>query len=218
MNTGEMNKLDTEFYKSSLKYIPKNSSILNMGSGLVFNFEKIVTAEKYAIVTSLDIMPLKNKPDFIKEYIVQNIEEPFQLRRSFDIVTAFEVIEHLDMTDIFITNCYANLRDNGILILSFPNLSSIFSRIELLLGYQPHTLEISNILSTFGTGIFGKIANADNRSIHHVRGITHKAMRDFLTFHGFKIIKTTGFDWRFKTFFSFYPSLSPVNIFICQKL
>ncbi len=70
-----------------------------------------------------------------------------------------------------------NLKDDGLLICSLPNLASIYARIELLLGFQPHVLEVSNVYGNFGTGIFGKLNNPPGVSIHHIRAFTHKAIK-----------------------------------------
>ncbi|HOV97471.1 MAG TPA: hypothetical protein PLW49_00430, partial [bacterium] len=88
---------------------------------------------------------------------------------------------------------------------------------ELMLGFQPHILEVSNERANFGTGIFGKLNNRGNRPIHHIRGITHRAMKEMLEFNGFEIIKAIGYEWRLKKLFYYFPSIAPVNIFICLK-
>lgn len=118
---------------------------------------------------------------------------------------------------MLLKNCLNNLKDDGVLILSFPNLASIYSRIELLLGFQPHNLEVSNEVSNLGTGIFGKFNGGRGLPIHHIRGITHRAMKDLLGIHGFKVVKMFGYEYRFKKLFYYFPSIAPVNVFVCKK-
>jgi len=109
----------------------------------------------------MSIVP--NESEHIK-FFEQNVEKLFNLDSKVDVVTFFEVIEHIDETDILLQNCYNNLKDDGLLICShdgllicsLPNLASIYAWIELLLGFQPHVIEVSNVCSNFGTGIFGK--------------------------------------------------------------
>lgn len=112
---------------------------------------------------------------------------------------------------------YNNLRNGGKFIISFPNLTSFLGRLELLLGYQPHMIEVSNKKSNFGKGIFGKFNCSNDIPIHHIRGITTKAMKETLGYYGFEIIKIYGYEWRIPSLFKFLPSIAPVNIFICER-
>lgn len=213
---GGNHDLYNSFYELTFGYIKNGDKLLNLGCGIKFNFEKALTKVKQVRIVSCDIINCLAKPDFIAEYINKSAEEKLNLDTKFDVVTFFELIEHIDKTDELLKNCFVNLKDGGYLIFSFPNLASIYARIELLLGFQPHILEVSNVCGNFGTVFFGK-HNNPNSTTHHIRGITHKAMKDMINYYGFEIIKMIGYDWRFKKLFYFFPTVAPVNIFICKK-
>jgi hypothetical protein len=66
-------------------------------------------------------------------------------------------------------------------------------RIELLLGFQPHVLEVSKISSTFGTGKFGKFNSPGGKSIGHINGITVAAMIDMAKSSGLTLTNSWGF-------------------------
>lgn len=216
------NAIPDHFYRLSLPYIKNKSTLLNLGCGILFNFEKLVYKEKGIRPVCVDIIDISKlglqKPDCVDNFLVKSIEEEVVFENKFDVVTFFEVVEHIDKTDILLKNCFNNLKDGGTLVLSFPNLASIYSRIELLLGFQPHILEVSNEQSNFGTGIFGKLHNKHNKPIHHIRGVTNRAMKEMLEANGFKIVKTIGYEWRLKKLLYFFPSIAPVNIVVCKKL
>lgn len=215
---GGDNDISADFYKLVFPYINTGDVILNLGCGFRFVFEESLSKVKKAHITSVDILPIREKPLFIDEFKNQSVEEEFLLDKKFDIVTFFELIEHIDKTDILLKNCYNNLRENGLLIFSFPNLASVYSRIELLLGYQPHILETSNEYSNFGTGFFGQKNNPKGEPIHHIRGISYRAMKEMVQRYGFRMVKIIGYDHhRFRSFFKKFPGVAPVNIFICQK-
>lgn len=198
--------------------LTNKSTILNLGSGINFYFEKdIKFFFPHTNITSVDIVPIKKIPTFINEFKNLDLEEPFIMNKKFSIITCFEVIEHIVNTDNLLTSCINNLNDEGYFIISFPNLASLFCRIELLLGFQPHVLETSNKLANFGMGIFGKKNNPTNEPIHHIRGITKKAMQEMLNFYGFNIVKTLGSSFNFQKIFSLYPNIAPMVFFICQK-
>jgi len=217
---GGDNSLNRNFYKIALKYIKNGQKVLNLGCGILFNFEKILYEEKNTKATSIDITNISElgikKPFFVYDFLVKSVESEFVLENKFDVITFFELIEHIDKTDVLLKNCFNNLKDDGLLIFSFPNLASIYSRVELLLGFQPHILEVSNVCGNFGNIFFGK-RNNQNSTIHHIRGITYKAMKEMVDYHGFEILKTIGYEWRLKKLFYFFPNIAPVNVFVCKK-
>ncbi|MFA6048909.1 MAG: methyltransferase domain-containing protein [Candidatus Micrarchaeia archaeon] len=202
----------------------RDCKVLNLGSGTTFNFEKEILAQMpTARIVSSDRIKIKEVPTGVK-YLQRDVERLFDLDEKFDFVTFFELIEHIDNTDALLKNCAKHLKKDGLLIFSFPNLASIFCRIELALGYQPHILEVSNEKGNCGTGVFSDLNSPkDNRvknppAIHHIRGITSKAMMDLLQFHGFKVVAIKGYSHRADDlFFRYFPSIAPVNVIICKK-
>ncbi len=213
---GGDNDLPEPFYRLLFRYIKNNDALLNLGCGTKFNFERAILKEKKGNITSIDILSVENIPTNIT-FLNQSVEEEFILDKKFDIVSFFELIEHIDKTDILLKNCFNNLKQGGYLIFSFPNLASVYARIELLFGFQPHILEVSNYYANFGTGKFGQYNNPRGKSIHHLRGITHRAMKEMIMYYGFTIEKIIGYDYRFKNLFAAIPSFAPINIFICKK-
>lgn len=210
------NQLPTKFYQSAIRYIEPGASVLNLGCGGTFNFERLLWSEKQSRCTSVDF----NQPGIIPDsatFIRASVAEPLAIG-EFDVVTFFEVIEHIDHTDVLLRNCFENLKPGGRLIFSFPNLASIYGRIELLLGYQPHILEVSNEGGAFGSGIFGKMnGNDPYHTIHHIRGITHRAMKELVVRHRFEIEKIIGESLNRIRVFNIWPPISPVNLFVCRK-
>ena len=47
----------------------------------------------------------------------------------FDIILASEILEHVFDTDFFIQECFRVLKDDGILIVSTPNVAELYGRI-----------------------------------------------------------------------------------------
>lgn len=67
----------------------------------------------------------------------QTLEELFDQGRRFDVITLFEVLEHLPDTKTFLGNVSRLLKDNGVLILSTPNNKMCWRPV---LDYPPHHL------------------------------------------------------------------------------
>ncbi len=128
-----------------------------------------------------------------------------------------ELLEHVDKTDKLMHNCSRHLIDNGYLLCSVPNLASIWGRLELLFGLQPHTQEISDENPQCGMGLPGKLNNPANKRLHHIRSMTYKAIKEFLGYHGFTVIKTVGYTGGGFNFAKHLPSIAGDVLYICRK-
>lgn len=187
----------TPFYCDIAQFIhanlPFNFSLLNFGCGVKLQFEKHIIREfPDAKLGGVDINVPHNKLsnfDFYN-YDVQKIKR-FGFG-EYDIVYFTELIEHVDDGDALLDNCYLNCKKEGWLICTVPNLASLYGRLELLFGFQPHILEASNRYPLAGGGVFAKKNNPDGKSIHHIRGFTYRAMCELIKRHGFSIIQTKG--------------------------
>lgn len=61
-----------------------------------------------------------------------------KLTEQYDVITSFEVFEHLiDSPKPIMSGMYKALRPGGHFILSVPNIGSLLKRIKLLAGYSP---------------------------------------------------------------------------------
>lgn len=58
-------------------------------------------------------------------------------QRSFDVVVAGDIIEHVFDTDLFLKKIYSVLDTRGVLLLTTPNLVSLGRRVLSLLGKNP---------------------------------------------------------------------------------
>ncbi|MFC1992230.1 class I SAM-dependent methyltransferase [Chloroflexota bacterium] len=108
---------------------------------------------------------------------------PFQAG-SFDIITANQILEHVLDTDNMLKECYRVLNDGGVMILSVPNLCSLFGRAMILLGKQPTTLHVSEIqVGNFLRGV---------ETFGHIHALAPPALKDLVEYHGFKVEKMVG--------------------------
>jgi 2-polyprenyl-3-methyl-5-hydroxy-6-metoxy-1,4-benzoquinol methylase len=62
---------------------------------------------------------------------------------EFDVVSAFDVVEHLQNSNNMICEAYRILKQGGVLILTTPNLVSWVNRALLLFGYLPYEYDCS---------------------------------------------------------------------------
>ena len=211
------------YYAEALREIPKGASVLNLGSGHYFVFEKLLSeSNPTSLIESVDMGSPKVSPLYSKYHIgdIEDLDlaENFA-SKSFDVVTIFEVLEHIDKTDNCLQTASILLKDDGVLIVAIPNLASLFCRIELLLGFQPHVLEISNKTGPLGMGPFGRFNyGSSTQPIHHIRGMTLRATEQLLAIHGFRPVKKMGY----LTKVPFFPKTRFVNfassvLLVCEK-
>jgi len=107
---------------------------------------------------------------------------------SADLVTAFELIEHLINPDHLLREIFRILNPSGHLLLSTPNLASWTNRIIMLLGYQPYNAEVSTEIRA---GVPVK-ADRFTKPPGHIRPYTLRALKELLSYHRFKIVRISG--------------------------
>ena len=106
----------------------------------------------------------------------------------FDVIHCGELLEHLSNPDHLLDEIYRVLKQDGIAIISTPNLAAWYERIGILLGYQPlcyctsfrHTL-ISRVISPEKLEVFSE------PMLDHVRVMTFRTLKMMLLAHHFKI-------------------------------
>lgn len=91
----------------------------------------------------------------------------------FAVVIATEVLEHIFDTDALLSEIRRVLKEDGILVLTVPNVCSLVSRVQVVLGRLPSYVEHHN-----REGMAG-----------HIRGYNLPAIRGQLEDHDFKIEK-----------------------------
>ncbi|MDI3408272.1 class I SAM-dependent methyltransferase [Streptomyces cavernicola] len=102
---------------------------------------------------------------------------------SADAVLFSEVIEHLVDPDSALDELRRVLRPGGHLMLSTPNLAAWYNRALLLAGVQPVFSEVSL------RGIHGR---PGTEVVGHLRLYTARALREFLTASGFRVVRVAG--------------------------
>lgn len=149
------------------EHFSKEAQILDIGAGqehflLSFFEDEFKNLSGTDIQNRLVFSELKNIVDFK----VANLnKEPILFEdEKFDVVTAFEVFEHLENPFNFARECQRILKPNGILIFSYPYAWSLQSRIKFLLsgniiGYRPSNSHITFLTHEIFNKCFIKNAN-----------------------------------------------------------
>ncbi len=150
---------------------------------------------------------------------VDNQSLPFKTA-FFEAVYCGEILEHLFDPDHLLSEVHRVLKTKGTLVITTPNLSWWLNRLVLLLGFQPYLTEVSLRHNV------GKFQAKPNDISGHIRSFTHKALKELLKLHHFKILKSLGNSVGkslplpvslVENLFSLIPSLSHSNIIISEK-
>ena len=110
-------------------WVKPKSKVLDIGSGVGYSlmYLKNNKCEAYGIDPDMNALKVakKNKLNFHQGFIEDN---PFQ-GHNFDFITASQVLEHTNNPVEFLKNIKKRLKDDGKVILSFPNANSLTRKI-----------------------------------------------------------------------------------------
>ena len=158
---------------------PTPSILLDFGCGTAFLRNKVAPGIDYY---GCDIAETIVEDEHIRKIVDERI--PFA-DNMFDILYVGEVIEHLVDTDAFMREARRVLKDNGLLIITTPNLACWLNRFMLLFGYQPYFTELSFMDKTLGRMSILKRYEKQISGMGHLRIFTSKGLRDFVKPHRF---------------------------------
>jgi len=132
----------------------------------------------YSDLTAVELDAKKFALDGITP-IPLDLNEDFapKLPRQFALVSAIEIIEHLNSPRHFLTQCRQVLRDDGVLLLTTPNIADWMGRIRFLL-----------------TGTLRYFDDNQYRYNHHISPLPEAQLRHLFAEVGLQIVsqKTAG--------------------------
>ncbi len=204
--------------KKILELLPKKQGLklldVGCGEGYFFDHIKDLNYEYSGMdISNEQVKKAKNKGLNVIKYDA-SVQWP-QLDKTYDVVFASEIIEHVFDTDFFLHECSRVLKGHGILLLTTPNIAYLGSRVRLLCGRRPPVID----------------CRADKNTSGHIRAFTYYDLKKLFEDHDFIIERYSGLNF-YLPFISeetkgvgfishylsyFYPKLSSGLIFKCTK-
>jgi SAM-dependent methyltransferase len=122
-------------------------------------------------------------PDFAEQAVKRNIEArtadvakdglPFP-DEVMDAIYAGALIEHLYDPEFFLRECHRVLQDEGVLVLSTPNIASLTSRLRVLFGRSPKfygpalSWEFGGHIRIFTAGILKRLLEENGFAVENM--------------------------------------------------
>lgn len=133
----------------------RNKTVLNIGccgmgtndilGGNDFHFGRIKEVSKEVIGVDINLHEIEKLTKLGYSIVTQSADEPFDLKRKFDVVVAEEVIEHLCDLRVFLSNVKKHMRSDTLFIITSPSPFSWVYQLQRLLfgkeltnGYHTH--------------------------------------------------------------------------------
>src|SRR3989344_3076002 len=178
-------------------FIPKKSVVLDVGCNTGFLAKHL---GKNNVVDGIDIneKALKIAKKFCRNVYKRDLyKNKLDLpRKLYDVVVFADILEHLPQPDLILTDTRKYLKNNGIVLISLPNIARIELRIKHLFGDF-----------TYAPGIMG---------YDHLRFFTKKTASKMIIASGYKLKKIipTGLGHMIGIF----PELIAFQfVYVCQK-
>jgi methionine biosynthesis protein MetW len=191
--------LDREYRRDVLSLFEPNpeARLLDVGCGdgefTLKVAEKIGTSNVFGIdVVKENVEQAEARAITCFQADLDEARFPFE-DESFDVVCANQIIEHLSKTDAFAREIYRVLKHGGYGVISTPDLAAWHSIAALLIGFQPYSARVSDEAANIGTWHFAEVGLEERQhGPQHRRNFTPRALKEFLQYHGFKIVKSAG--------------------------
>lgn len=131
-------------YRFSISLIKSSHNVVDIGCGDgygIFYLSKYCTKAVGIDVDSRTIQIAKNKYQAANLSYQSVDKDQWQLSDKFDLVTCFEVFEHVPEPEVILRKIQQILRPGGILIISTPNIEVFGENLEISFHEKEYSLD-----------------------------------------------------------------------------
>jgi SAM-dependent methyltransferase len=136
-------RMHSDFFKEFL--MGRSGRLLDMGSGLGFFLKAVaryVTWDAYGCEISPAAVAYARQKLGLQNVICSQLDTANLPQASFDIITMWDVLDHILWPDPVLRHCHALLKEGGILFLRLPNIDVQLPRArikKLFYGLRPES-------------------------------------------------------------------------------
>lgn len=142
--------LHPDVFRIAEPFLKKGFHILDFGCGQGAFSQRLVDAGMTVDVCDLDIAQVK--ADVTRKYQLDlnTADIRTSISGEYDVIIAMEIIEHLQNPWKYLSDCKSLLKNDGLIVLSTPNISNSLSRLKhfmkgALLAYENSDLAHGHI-------------------------------------------------------------------------
>jgi len=197
---------------------------LDLGCHVGYNTNRVrkVLCPKQTLGLEFDHLSIQEARDRGIDVARHDLNQPLPLRsNSVDVVTAFDVLEHLVETWQVITEIYRVLKPGGFVLIDCPNLAAWHNIFALVLGLQPssgpHLISIVDSDLGFVEDMHRRDHNLSEQQVEvastskmhrHIVIPAYRSLRRVLVKAGFEIENSWGFGY--------YPFPPVISDWLCR--
>ncbi len=142
--------LHHDVFKMVEPYLKKGMNVLDFGCGQGAFSQRLADAGMIVDVCDLNIDQVKANVNRKFKVDLNDQSVPEIIAVKYDLIVAMEIIEHIHNPWKYLSDCIALLKDDGIIVLSTPNISNFISRLRFfmrgtLLAYEKSDLAHGHI-------------------------------------------------------------------------
>jgi 2-polyprenyl-3-methyl-5-hydroxy-6-metoxy-1,4-benzoquinol methylase len=126
-------KLHSDIFEMLKPYLKEGMHVLDFGCGQGAFSQRLVDLGMIVDACDIDTDQLKAKVNRKIKLDLNEEMPPDQFPDKYDIILAFEILEHLHNPWKYLSDCLALLKNGGIIVLSTPNISNFISRLRFFM-------------------------------------------------------------------------------------
>lgn len=125
--------LHSDVFKLLKPYLSKGMHILDFGCGQGAFSQRLVDAGMVVDACDINTDQIKAQVNTKITFDLNKEINPASFLGKYDMIVALEILEHLQNPWKYLHDCTTLLKDNGIIVLSTPNISNFVSRLRFLM-------------------------------------------------------------------------------------
>lgn len=126
-------KLHSDIYEMLKPYLKENLNVLDFGCGQGAFSQRLVDLGMVVDACDINTNQLKATVNRKIELDLNKEIPPDKFPYKYDIILAFEIIEHIHNPWKYLDDCLRLLKKGGLIVLTTPNISNFISRLRFLM-------------------------------------------------------------------------------------
>lgn len=138
--------LHEDIFKILIPFLKKDMHILDFGCGQGAFSQRLIDAGMQVDGCDINTDQIKAKVNRKIALDLNNEINPDLFSEKYDVLIALEILEHLRNPWKYLNDCLSLIKDDGIIVLSTPNISNFVSRLRFFMRGNLLAFEIPDLV------------------------------------------------------------------------